>query len=504
MTNTNRWLRRSFKTILGTAVTAAALWGITAHQPASAAEGKGFKLYPLGHTEDAARLSSTPIPYQKVPERPGMPIEVGCDFLGKGEIPAGFELPTGAVWTPCLFGFGTSRTAIQTYEGVGPLGRNTEIVTRLDAFLNLQLTSTDKCIVGVAPFDKNRFTNFTRYSFESNQGLEGGQGEFGLYLRTAFCEADLHSLFPKLDPKGTKLVDFGVSAGRQQITFQEGIMINDFLDAVGLVRNNLHAPGISNIRITGLYAWDHLDRGTPATRQRLNHGNGIFGLFTQLDTIATSVNTDFMVVLDDSTNSTGGDGYYFGIAAAQRGFNPFRGIGEFNTTYRINASFAPDGDTANVSDGVLVSSEISWTPRSSDDIVYFNTYWGFDRFSQAGREPIVGGPLAAIGIGFASPSLGNHLSEMNSFAGRSGGFALGYQAFWDNHRRNLVLELAGSKDNTRNFFSNDGAGTDQAALTVRYQHAIGQRVQLQADAFVAYLEGRTNGSGARFEVLVQF
>ena len=77
-------------------------------------------------------------------------------------------------------------------------------------------------------------------------------------------------------------------------------------------------------------------------------------------------------------------------------------------------------------------------------------------------------------------------------------------AFWDNHRRNLVIELAGVKDNTRNLFSTDGDGRDAAALSVQFQQAIGQHVQLQLDGFVSYLESRDNGSGARAEILVQF
>jgi len=457
--------------------------------------------YPLGETSGVPRLSDKPVPYAVVPERPELPIELGCKFLGKGKLPDPIELPTGAVWSPCFWVFGTYRQAFQTYEAVGAPGRNTEWAHRLDIFANLQLTSTEKCIVGFAPLDKNRFTNFTRYSFESNQGLEGGQGEFGSYLRTAFCEGDFGSLFPNLDPKGIKLIDYGFSAGRQQITFQEGIMINDFLDAVGIVRNNLHLPGISNVRITGLYSWGHIDRGTPATRRRADTP-GLIGLFTQMDTSASTFNLDLLTIQDNDT--TGGDGYWAGLSATQRGWSPFNGIGEVNTTYRINASFSEGADTAQVADGVLLSTEVSWTPHSSDDVVYINSFWGIDRYTQASREPIVGGPLAPLGINFASPSLGNHLSELSSFNSQVVGVAIGYQAFWDNHRRNLVLELAGVKDTTRGLFDTDGAGFDGVGFSVQFQQAIGQHVQLQLDAFVSYLEGRTNGSGGRVEVLVQF
>ena len=108
-------------------------------------------LYPLGETQGVPRLSDEPIPYQVVPERPALPVELGCKFLGSGPLPKPIELPTGAVWSPCLWVFGTFRTALQTYEAVGPAGRNTEWANRLDAFANLQLTTTEKCILGVAP-----------------------------------------------------------------------------------------------------------------------------------------------------------------------------------------------------------------------------------------------------------------------------------------------------------------------------------------------------------------
>ena len=282
-------------------------------------------------------------------------------------------------------------------------------------------------------------------------------------------------------------------------------MVNDTLDSIGVVRNNLHAPGFSNIRITGLWAFDSIDRGTAANRQRLNEG-GFFGLFTQADTSASTFAVDLITIQDDDNDSTGGDGYYIGLSSIQRGLKPWPwgNSGEINTAYRINASISENDDSPQVTDGVLLSAEFSWTPHSSDDVVYMNPFVGINRYAQAGREPILGGPLAALGISFASPSLGNHLSELSSFNTEVVGIAIGYQAFWDNHRRNLVLELAGVKDNSRNLFDSDGDGADAAAFSVQFQQAIGQRFQLQIDGFVSILEGQDNGSGARLELLTQF
>jgi hypothetical protein len=41
-------------------------------------------------------------------------------------------------------------------------------------------------------------------------------------------------------------------------------------------------------------------------------------------------------------------------------------------------------------------------------------------------------------------------------------------------------------------------------LGAQFQQAIGQRVQLQLDAFVAFQETQNLASGGRFEILVQF
>ncbi|MBT3535849.1 MAG: hypothetical protein HN478_18350, partial [Rhodospirillaceae bacterium] len=190
--------------------------------PTAHAKGLLGGLYPLGETTPVPRLSDKPVPYVIPPDRPELILELGCKFLGNGNLPQGVKLPTGAVWTPCLWGFGTWRVAMQTYESVGPVGRNTELATRLDIFANLNLTTSDKCIIGVAPLDKNRFTNFTRYSWESHQAEEGGRSEAGTFVRTAFCDGDFGSMFPILDPKGTKFIDFGYAFGRQRIHFQEG------------------------------------------------------------------------------------------------------------------------------------------------------------------------------------------------------------------------------------------------------------------------------------------
>ena len=466
-------MRRALGTAFLTALTLAA---------ASVSQAKG--LYPLGETEGVSRLSDKPIPFRSVeqlPARPPLLLELGDAFLGTGPLSPGFELPTGAVWQPRLWVFATHRSAVESFDN-GVSERRTEWANRLDLFANLQLSGTEKAVLGIRPLDKNRFGQFSGYNFESDN-RDGGRSEFNSNVRTLFFEGDLGSLLPALDPAGVKALDFGFSVGRQPLIFQEGIQINDTVDMLGLVHNNIRLPGVSNLRIAGVWGWNELDRND----NRNDRDADMFGLFLAADMPHRTVNLDAILVEDDIPNR---DAFLIGASTVER-------FGHLNTTFRINASFAEDSDTAQVSDGVLLSAELSWTPKASNDIVYINPFWAIDTYTQAGREPIVGGPLATFGILFASSNIGDFRSELSARANEVAGAAIGYQAFWDQFRRNLVLELAGRKDTS-------GNGFDSAALGFQLQQKFGRRVLLQIEGFVAAQESRDDAFGGRTEVLIQF
>ena len=158
------------------------------------------------------------------------------------------------MWHPRLWVFGTLRTALQTFDnGVTP--PTPEWVNRFDLFANLQLTGTEKIVFGIRPLDKNRFNAFSGYAIEEDRV----KNELNANIRTFFFEGDFGSLFPNLDKQGFLPIDLGFSIGRQPLLFQDGILINDTVDSLGLVRNNVRLPGVSNLRISGVYGWDELD-----------------------------------------------------------------------------------------------------------------------------------------------------------------------------------------------------------------------------------------------------
>ena len=420
-----------------------------------------------------------------LPGRPNLLVELGNGFLDTGKLHPGFEVPlTGAVWQPRLWAYLINRTAFQSFDdGRSGRARETELANRLDLFANLQLTGTEKILLGIRATDNNRPNLFTRYTFDGSS--EGFNDEFDVNVETLFFEGDLGSLFPVLDKKGSLPIDLGFTVGRQPVVFQEGILINDTIDAVGFIRNNIPFPGTSNLRVSGMWGWNRLDRnkplGTPSDEN-------MFGLFIGADTQKSTLNLD-MIYVDDPG---GGDGFYIGASAIQR--LPF--MGGISSAFRINTSFALDDEIPGnvIGDGTLLTTELSRNVKGSDDIVYFNTFLGLGNFTQAGREAIVGGPLANSGILFASPNLSTYGAELDPFTSDSvAGGAIGYQAFWDNKRRNLILEIAGRHDLS-------GDGFDSLGIGFQLQQAVGRHVQLQFESFYAFNEGRDDGYGVRAEV----
>lgn len=423
-----------------------------------------------------------------LPGRPSLLFEAGNGFLDTGKLHEGFEVPLiGAVWQPRLWVYLINRTAFQTFDAGTPgVRRETELANRLDIFANLQLTGTEKILLGLRPLDNNRPNRFSRYTFSG--ASKGYNDELNVGLETLFFEGDLGSLFPVFDKGGFLPLDFGFTVGRQPLVFQEGILINDTVDAVGFVRNNIRFPGTSNVRISGMWGWNRLDRN-----DRPGKDEDMFGLFIAADTHVSTYNLDVIYVNDGKGRS---DGLYIGASAIQR----LSALGGISTAFRINSSFALEDEIPGnvVGNGTLITAEISKTVKGSDDIVYFNPFLGIGNYTQAGREAIVGGPLANTGILFASPSLSTFLAEINPFTGDDVvGAAVGYQAFWDHKRRNLILEVAGRHDL-------GGKGFDTLGLGFQLQQALGRRVQLTFESFYAFNEGRNDGAGARAEVQVVY
>lgn len=423
-------------------------------------------------------------------------------FLEPGATGLELTLPTGAVWQPGFLIFGTYRTALQTFDDGDT--KFAEWANRLDIFMEVRLTGTERLVVGLRPLDQDgRFTSFNLQPKADNDWQE----EFNTEITTLFFEGEIAELFPKLDVDDFKPLDLGFAVGRQPLVIQEGMLINDpIVDAVGIVRNALLPAGTSNLRLTFQYAWDEINRGNNFRGNNIEDKTAqLWGLFTQLDTKLSTINLDLAYVDSRVT----GDGFYAGLSAVQR-------IGHLNTSFRALGSFPTSGEVdpepateeeegrdprevAQNSRGYLFFGEVSWTPPHTHDLLYFNTFFGIDRFSSAARDPVTGGPLGRTGILFEAIGLGRYGSPLSNQADDAYGFSVGYQRLLDKEgRRQLVGELGGRKE-TR------GDAKGAAGLAVRYQEAFGKQTVMQLDAFVAAEEQESSVSyGARIEFRFAF
>jgi len=436
-------------------------------------------------TDSPSRLSDQPIPLQTAtfPARPAPIVEIGQNpFLGSGYIAPGFVSPTGAVWQPVFIVYGTARSALQTFDSGS--GQNTEWANRLDVFGNLYLTPTERILVGMRPLDKFNSTGlFSGYQFhpEKTRGWTNG---FNYHLSTLFFEGDFGQLFPKLDPFDRKSLDYGFAIGRQTLNFQDGMMINDTIDSVGITRSSLFLFGSSAAHVTALYGWGNLHRNNNVLEENAH----LWLLSSAADYAFGTVQADLAYV--NSARASGGDGLYFGAGLTRR-------FGKINSTIRVNTSEAFQGDNAQVSTGTLVFNQLSYAPVGTLNNLYMDTFWGLRNYASAARAPDAGGPLGDTGLLFAAVGLGRYGAPLGNRANKAVGSALGYQMFFGGKRRQVTVEVGG-RDGT------DGTGHSIAAAGSRFQQAIGRHLILVLDAFVLEQQNHDHGYGGRTEILCKF
>ncbi|MCZ6680841.1 MAG: hypothetical protein O7E52_26725 [Candidatus Poribacteria bacterium] len=450
---------------------------------------------------DPSRLPDKAVPLQEamIPRRPMLMLELGESLLKQGALMRGIKLPTGTVWQPAIWVFGTARTAGQTFEtGLpGDDTRSSEWSNRLEIFANLRLTGTERVIIGFRPLDQSvpgSGRQFTGYRFEPEDignDEDQWQSEFNGDISSFFFEGEIGEIFAFLDDDDSSSLDIGLSVGRQGLFFQEGLLINDTIDAVGLTRNTLQWFGAPNMRITALYGWNNIHRGNNVEDESAH----LFGLLTETDFFSKTVGFDVVYVLSDDVNT--GDGLYAGLSTVQR-------IGRFSTSLRVNASIAIDDETAAVGQGVLLLGEVSWQPGRhsnlfANNLIYINGFWGIEQFTSAARSPTAGGPLGRTGILFESVGLGRYGAPLSNQAMDVAGGSIGYQMFFALGRKQLIFEVGGRKDT-----SGDNEANDAVAFGMRYQQAFGRRLLVRLDAFAAVQRDRDEAYGGRLETLIKF
>ena len=445
---------------------------------------------------DPSRITDKVIPLaiDSIPRRPAPILELGDPFFNSGELSNGFTLPTGAVWSPSLIVWGTFRSAFQTIDDSRE--RVTEWSNRFDAFANLYLTPTERILVGMRPLDKAG--RFTRYTFQAPSNApeeeDSYNEELNSNITTLFFEGDFSELFPVLDTKDSRGLDIGIAVGRQPLSFQDGMLLNDSVDSLGLSKINLKPEWAANYRVSLLWGWDELNRSNLADD---DSASTLYGMFNEIDLQSTTLEFDAAYV--EGSEATG-DGFFAGVGASQR-------IAEYNTAFRALGSLPSGSETVHNSGGALLFAEISRTLHASDNFLYLTGFWGIDEFRSASRSSTVGGPLEAVGVLFTSVGLGRYGSALESDADDAFGGALGFQMFFNERRTQLLIESGGRYAREER---------DQRAIATGFslQQAIGRRIVVRIDGFGSYgrpeqgtalapFESEEFGYGARFEWQLQ-
>jgi hypothetical protein len=432
--------------------------------------------------DSVSRLPDQPYPLvTEGMERTEPLIELFEPFLGTGNISSGFSIPTGAIWQPQLLVWGELRTALQSYDTSDSTETVSEWANRLDLFAQLKLSGTERVLMSVRPLDKDG--QFSGEKFRPKDGTEGSVNGLNGRVRTLYFEGDFGELFPNLDPADTHRLDWGFAIGRQPVFVQEGILINDNIDAIGIVRNSIRISGASNTRVTALVGWNNVNRNNNVR----DDNAALYGVFTETDWPFSTVDIDLAYVDASRSNSSG---YFIGLSGVQR-------FGHVDTSLRYLYSNADKADTPTISTGSLVFFEISGSPVTTHNTVYFNGFWGVNNFSSAARDVDTGGPLGRTGILFAAVGLGTFAPALNNRAGDVVGGSLGYQMYFAHGRQQLILEL-GSRNETT------GAKTASSAAGARYQLAMGRHSIFVLDGYVGDHDINGSNNGARVELRVKF
>jgi hypothetical protein len=446
----------------------------------------------LPEPESKSRISDEVIGIQPVPDRPPLVVEKNGDFLGPGFLSQGIETHTGEIVRPSFWVFGTNRVALQ-YFNDQKTTNTAELVDRLDLFGQLNLTGTERLLVGIRPLDHevHNVRRYTSIDFSDGRYVDG----WNLYPQTLFFEGDFGEIFPNLDLYDTKALDYGFSIGRQPVFFEEGMFINaDKLDALTVTRNTLHGHGVLNSRITAMYAWDQVHRNDDISFYLEDPKAHLFGVFTETDLKVSTVNVDLAYVL--TSDRAAKDGIYFAASATQRlEFLPWHTI---NSTFRLLGSFPTEGETPQTGKGVLLFSELSVTPHGTDDVLYCTTFGAIGKCTSPARGVETGGPLSpAAGILFARPQIGVFGAPLSTLADDVVGGAVGYQILMDGIRKQLTFEIGGRQ-------STDGSHSGAIGFGVLYQQALGQHCILLMNVAVSKEESVDPAVGARIELLTKF
>ncbi len=468
---------------------------------------------PASFGAEEVDLSETPIPFLKsedLPPRVGALIEIGRGINEVGELEPGIELPTGAVWQPAFWGYGSLRMHALATDGNLRIpagsgsGESAEVAARLDLFGNLQLSGTERVHMHVRPLDGDGM--FTGRTLEPESD---GHKVTDFEIETLFFEGDFGEMFPRIDPEDRMQLDLGVGIGKFPVEFQNGYLIRDEIASFGLSKTNVQFPGSAGLRVLGIWGFDNINEANGGNDQRSTklallsvEGDFPWGLL-ELDvgkTFGDRIRGDQVNAGIGWTHHFAGNNFSIHANYSQHGNQLVR---QAQTEERVSTvagamvtsivttaapvNVRPNGQPKDY-DGGLVVASYSTEVTPAHDILYASGYWAqgdFARLASNGTPP-----LGPVGLSFAGVGMGSYRPALWPRPLDSFGYAVGAQFFFDDEFGNLAVEFAQRHD----LEDGDEFGeTGGSAITMRYQQKFANRFLLQVDAYRAWLKGRAAG-----------
>src|SRR5208337_176334 len=113
----------------------------------------------------------------------------------------GIELPTGEIVRPSWWVFGTDQFAYQYFNNKWSPPPSDELVDRLDIYGQLNLTATERFVVGFRPLDREvdyvpyaSKRKYTEIDFQDGRFINGTNAT----PSALFFEGDFGEIFPRL------------------------------------------------------------------------------------------------------------------------------------------------------------------------------------------------------------------------------------------------------------------------------------------------------------------
>ena len=372
--------------------------------------------------------------------------------------------------------FGDYRQAIASNRVGGD--STSQVAFELNTIWNLFITSTERVVWGVAPFD-NGVQN-TRWDFDADRFEFETDFDFDF----GYFEGDLGAIAGGITGQ-TLPFDAPFAIGLTPILIQNGVWLNDAVEGLffTIPARNSAKLGISNMDISFGYVWDEISSAAFADDDSAAKA---YLIYSFIEALNGYIEIDY-AFLEDRTFE---DRSYHNIGLAYT-----RRFGNFishSTRVIANAGQEAVDQTA---DGLLLLSENSLITSNPYTVIpYFNMFAGFDMpQSVAGDQQLVN-----TGILFESDGLTGY-PTLDPTANDTFGGAIGLNLLAQDFSQQLILEAAAVFRGD----DSDLAG-DQYGLGFRYQIPLSNSWIFRTDGMLGFFRGTDDANGIRMELRKKF